>query len=119
MFGFGPNFAKRLAEPHHTRPCDSAATAVWRKLGQRRAAVGPVAPALGAEQPPDIAVELEDPAAAGALVQTVDVLRDQREAGLGDFKLSQGPMSGVGLGFRNETAAPVVPFPNQARIERE
>src|SRR5439155_23091104 len=71
MLGFGPDLAQRLAEPYNSRTSDRAAATVWRQLGQRRPTVRPVAPAFGALEPPDIAVELQDSTAAGPPRQPV------------------------------------------------
>ena len=87
---------QRFAEPDHVGPRQSAAGAMGRKFGQRRAPVGPVGAAGGAFHAPDIAVELEDFAAAGAVVQAVDVLRDEGETRLALFEFHQGAVAGVG-----------------------
>jgi hypothetical protein len=89
---------------------------MWRQLGQRRAAVGPIGVAGSAAHPPDIAVQLEDLAAAGAVVKAIHVLRDQGEAGFPPFELDQRAMGGIGGGLGDELTPPVVPFPNQPRV---
>ena len=120
MFGlFHHAVGQRLAEPDHGGPRQSAALAMGRKFGQRHAPVGPIGAAGGALHPPDIAVELEDFAAACAVVQAIDVLRDEGEARLALFEFHQGAVGGVGLRFGDDLAPPVVPFPHQFRIPGE
>src|SRR5439155_14728120 len=79
----------------------------------------PVPAAARTLHAPDIAVELQRSAAAGSFMQTVHVLGDQGEIGLGGLEMNQGSMSRVGLGFSDQSATPVIPLPNQARIFRE
>ena len=64
-------------------------------------------------------MQLEDLAAAGEIVQAVDVLRDQGEAALADFQLHQRAVRGVRRGFGDHLAPPVVPLPHQLRVSRE
>src|SRR5262249_7311252 len=107
MFRFCPDLAERLTEPDHARPVDLPTGAVRGKLGQWRAPVRPVPAAARTLQPPDIPVELEDSAAAGAVMQAVHVLCDEREIGFGGFELNQRSMSGIRLRFGNQGASPI------------
>src|SRR5258708_34493752 len=69
--------------------------------------------------PRDVAVELDHLAAAGALVQPVDVLRDQQEFGGASLQLHEREVAGVGLRRSDELAAPGVPIPDEPRVARE
>ena len=64
-------------------------------------------------------MELDQLAAAGALVQPVDVLRDQHEIGGASFQFRQREVARVGLRRRDELAAPGVPVPDELRVARE
>ena len=81
--------------------------------------VGPVRSALQAAQPPDIAVQLENPATARAVVQAIDVLRNQCKVRLLTLELDQGEMGGIRFGRGDGLPAPVVPFPNQAGVAQK
>lgn len=87
--------------------------------GQRHAAIGEFGAAGGAAHAPDIAVQLENPAAAGEIVQAVDVLRDQGEGGLAALQFGERAMGGVGRGFGDLPPPPVIPLPHQARVAPE
>src|SRR5208337_3537044 len=75
--------------------------------------------ALEASQYPDASVQAKKVAAAGQLVQSVDVLRDQRELSRARFGRCQRIMSRIGLGVCDQRPPPVVPFPYEFWIARE
>src|SRR5271169_6636375 len=90
-----------------------------RQFGKRSAAVGPIGAALEAAHAPDVTVQLEDAAAASAVVETVDVLRNEVEAPFLALQFNQSAMGGIGRNLGNGLTAPVVPFPDEARIAQE
>ena len=90
-----------------------------RDFWQRHTAIRKIGPAYRATHPPDVAVKPENLAVASQVVESVDVLRDEREPWLLDFQFHQRAVSGVRRGFGDDLAAPVVPLPYQARIARE
>lgn len=67
----------------------------------------------------DLAVEMQDISAAGAFVEVVDVLGDQREVGRLHFELRNGVMRGVGRCAQDGSAAPFMPSPDESRVARE
>src|SRR5258706_4750026 len=68
---------------------------------------------------PYVAVDLERAGATRAIMQAVDVLRDECKIRVLRLERGKRTMAGVGFGLRDEGAAPVVPFPDQFRIARE
>jgi hypothetical protein len=64
-------------------------------------------------------VNFQNVFAAGALVKTVDVLRDYSERRRASFEFGKGGVTGVGLNGGDETATPVVPLPTQLWIAHE
>lgn len=69
-----------------------------------------------AADPGDIAVQLDYPVAAGALVQSVDVLRHHRQAGPAGCPLRQRVVSGIRLHLRHLGTAHGVPLPHPQRV---
>ncbi len=78
-------------------------------------AFGPTA--LAAHHP-DRTVEFQDPGAAGGLVVSVHVLRDDRHL-TGRFQIGDRLMGGVGSRRGDEAAAPVVPAPDEFGVAGE
>jgi hypothetical protein len=64
-------------------------------------------------------VQPQQVARARALVEPVDVLRDQRDALSRAHPLRERVMRGVRLGIADDLPAPVVPFPHELRIGGE
>ncbi len=91
-----------LAEPYHAGTQHPAAFAARRKFGKRRPAVLTLAVAIEAAQHPDASVQSQNIAAAGQLMQSVDILGDQREFSGACFELGQSIMAGIGPGLRDE-----------------
>src|SRR6185312_1938083 len=105
-------------EPHHAGTRERGARGAPRRQRiERDAQILPVlrAAAGAAPQHPDRPVVADDVARAGALVQAVDVLRDQREARR-LAPLRDDVMRGVGLTLRDHAAAPFVPLPDECWI---
>jgi len=73
----------------------------------------------GALDAADVAVQLHDVATAGAPVQAVDVLRDQREIGNAPFEHGKRAMTGIGLRLCDELAPPRVPIPHELGVAAE
>ena len=63
-----------------------------------------------------VAVKLDDILAAGALVQAVHVLGDERQARHQGGQPGQGNMARIGFGTGDELAAPAVPAPDQLGV---
>jgi hypothetical protein len=68
---------------------------------------------------PDAAMQAQDVLTPRTFMQTVHVLRDEREAWGAPGKRNQRAMAGVRLRFGDNCAPPVVPFPHEFRISRE
>src|SRR4051812_18046913 len=68
---------------------------------------------------PDRAVHSDDSFRSGRFVQTVDVLRDDREARKPPAPGGEDLVRAIGAAAGDEAAAPVVPAPHQAWIPRE
>src|SRR5262249_19774782 len=64
----------------------------------------------------DVAMKLDNARAAGALVQSIHVLSDQRDVGEAALHFRQRHMARVGLRSRHQLPAPGVPFPDPAGI---
>ena len=67
----------------------------------------------------DVAVQFDHFAAAGAPMQTVDVLRDQQAVRDASLDVGQGVVRRVRFHFRDELAAPRIPIPNQLGVIRK
>ena len=64
-------------------------------------------------------MELEDPGAAGAVMQAIDVLCNQIETRLAPFEFHKGQVRRVRFGRGHGLAPLVVPFPDQPGIARK
>lgn len=64
-------------------------------------------------------MEFDDVAAAGALVEAVHVLGDERELREEFFHFDQSEVGGIWFGIGDEFAPPFVPFPDEAGISPE
>ena len=67
----------------------------------------------------DIAVDLLDIIRTCPLVETVNILGYDEEGREDTFHLSQGDMTGVGSGLKDNLLTPVVPLPYQLGIPLE
>src|SRR6266849_2227171 len=120
MFGLEPHtIRKRLTEPDYARARYAPTPAMRRKLRQRNSAIRPVRPALQTAKPPDVPMQFENSAAAGAVVQAVHVLRNQSKIALLALELDQGEMPAIGRRLRDQPAPPVIPFPHQTGVASE
>ncbi len=113
-----------LAEPDHAWPQASATVAAARRFettsgfgfvrcGQR---LGRFTGAGEAAWPVQAAVQMDHLAAAGAFVQVVDVLRDQRQLRHMAGEFGDGHVRGVRPSLENLHPAPLVPAPDQRRV---
>ena len=97
--------------------------AVRRQRRERHLFVGPACCALVAGRPalqhPDGAVEAHDATRACALVQAVDVLREDGDALPLARPGRDGPVRGVRLGLCDQLTTPVVPGPYRGGIGGE
>ena len=84
-----------------------------------RAKVLAFAAAERAAQSPDIAMDFEQASGTGTIVEAIDILGDEGEIGRAFLQLCEGPVSGVRLGFRDQAASPVIPFPDELGIAGE
>jgi len=108
---------QRFPEPDDVRPPPAAARVrerVERHLVDRTPRV-----ARGAARLAQRAVQLEHAPRAGAMVQRVDVLRDQREVGRARLEGRQRAVRRRRLDVRVGTASLEIPRPDQHRIARE
>jgi hypothetical protein len=109
----------RLLEPDDIRTQQAAAA---RAFGRDIGSVGPFGDdgifgeTFGAL---NIAVEFDDVAAAGALVEAVHVLGNEGKAGQALFHFDEREVGGIGPGGGDEFAAPVIPFPDEAGVFEE
>ena len=120
LLGLRPDFGrKRLTEPDHAGSFYPATGAMRRDLGQRRARVVTLAAAERASKGPDIAMDFQNAPGACAVVETVDVLRDEGEIAGAFLQLGKGAVASVRLRFRDQAAAPVISFPDEFGIAGE
>ena len=117
------HFERNLAEEDDVRAQAAAAGAAADLVEARvdgavfdgRAAALALAAGFG-----QLAVHVDEIPRAGALVQVVDVLRAEKiAAGELRFKLGEGDVRGIGLGFRVIGAALGVERPDTSRIARQ
>ena len=118
-----------FAEPDDAGPDRRAA--VQARGGRERAAGsrfvlccifwrgGGAPPAGAAARRVQTAMQMDHAAAAGALMQVVDVLRDQRHRGHLPRQRGDGVMGCVRLGTRHLGAAPFIPTPHQIGLRRK
>ena len=71
---------------------------------------------IEANRPPDVAVQLDDVAATGPLVQAIYILGDQSKLRQPLFEFSQSQVAGIGFCLGDQLPAPFVPLPHQAWI---
>jgi hypothetical protein len=71
------------------------------RQGQGNAMIEPRAFALGTTELPNAAVNFKDRSAAGPLVQSVDVLGNQRETRHSPLQIGQSKVACIGLSLAN------------------
>lgn len=109
----------RLAKPDDVRAKQPVTgRARWRAFiavdGRgRNLAAGKAAIAI------DSTVELDDIDASCALVQSIDILRNECQLRFERFQPGQRTVTGVGLCIGDELTAPDVPVPDELRVARE
>ena len=67
----------------------------------------------------DVAMELDDGFAAGALMEPIDILRDEREPRLHRRELGERQVRGIWIGSGDQAAPPLIPVPDQGRVVPE
>ena len=108
-----------LAEPDDLGAEVVAALGAARRLLVLVGEVLPVeaaVPALDTTEAVHGAVELDHLRRAGALMQPVDVLRDDHDLGEQLLELGDGPVAGVGLSVGRHAEAVLVPAPDERRV---
>src|SRR4051812_4334857 len=106
-------------EPDDVGPQQAAAGAARRKGAGPGLAVFPEFPAGEAAGPPEAAVDFEQVAGSREGMEAVDVLGDQGQSGTARLEGGERRVAGVGARLRDESPAPVVPFPDEAGIAFE
>jgi len=89
---------------------------VRRQFRKVRAKVLAFAAAERAAERPDIAMDFEQASGTGAVVEAIDILRDEGEIGRAFLELGKSQVSGVRFGLSDQAASPVVPFPYELGI---
>ncbi len=102
----------RFAEPDDVGPQQLAATRAFRQAGERERRTSGDRSFGGAAVAQDVAVVFDDARAARTLVQSVDVLRDQRQSRHRAGQLDQRPVTRVRFDLAHEFTTPFVPFPD-------
>ena len=64
-------------------------------------------------------MEFEYSSTAGAIVQSIHILRDQSEVRFLDFEFDERAMPRIRQRLRDGLPAPVIPLPDQARVAQE
>jgi hypothetical protein len=105
-----------LAKPDYIRAHQAAAARAERRPGLFISSNFYQISIPNALVAPDVAVQLDNPPAAGLLVQTVNILGDQHKIRKPLFHLGQGVMRRVGGGLCDQAAPPGIPFPHLSRI---
>lgn len=117
--GFECRPGYRLPEPDNVGPQQSAAMLTkrrpvfWAGFG-----IGDYA-ALETSVALDVAMELDDGFAAGALMEPIDILRDEREPRLHRRELGERKVRGIWIGSGDQAAPPLIPIPDERRVLRK
>ncbi len=116
-----------FAEPHHAGAQRAAAMGAGRRryaapclrlIRNRQRCVG-FALAVETARALQLAVQVGDVLAAGAFVEIVDVLGDQRELRHLARQRCDGQVSGIGLRAMDDAASPFIPAPDQRWVGTE
>jgi hypothetical protein len=110
---------KGFSEPDNVRPDEATADTGLRFFAGRSLVTLKKSAAGETTAPLYISVQLMYFRAAGALMEVVDILRDQCEMRKEFRGFCDGGMTGIGLYPPNEAAPPGVPTPDEIRILRE
>jgi len=118
LAGLKCSLGDRLAEPDHIR----AQQTIAQRARLRLLAPGDVYLLYAvrvAAVAMNVAVELDYPVRTGPLVQTVNVLCDQRDTGQPVCQRRNGEMPGIRLSRVNQATSPLVPLLHQRRVTGE
>ena len=108
---------ERFPEPNHMRSQEgSAFVAMRRDLFERHIMIFENGVFVYAPVFPDVSMELYDIFRACPLMESVDVLCDQRKMGKKFFPLSKHLVASIGFFGSDDSSSPVIPFPDQFGI---